>query len=216
MNHGMGFFNEAPQVTLTARDPYNGDKLLQNQSGSFVDVTESAGINSTAIGYGLGVAVEDFNRDGWPDLYVSNDFLEHDYLYLNQQDGTFRESIHTATRHISNYSMGNDAADINNDGWPDVIVVDMVAEDNRRLKANMKGAFDKSRRAGVFDMTGRGCKNIYLPKNRQIPLVFFVGKADLVFQPVRLPFTSSSLIYASIYPPPSDPLFGRKACGLAG
>lgn len=139
MNHGMGFFNEDPQVTLTARDPYSGDKLLQNQNGSFVDVTESAGINSTAIGYGLGVAVEDFNRDGWPDLYVSNDFLEHDYLYLNQQDGTFRESIHTATRHISNYSMGNDAADINNDGWPDVMVVDMVAEDNRRLKANMSG-----------------------------------------------------------------------------
>ncbi len=139
VNHGLGFFQQDPNIDLTVRDLNSGDVLLQNQNGRFVDVTESAGITSTAAGYGLGVAVSDINRDGWPDLYVSNDFFEHDYLYLNQQDGTFREVVHTATRHISNYSMGNDAADINNDGWPDVMVVDMVAEDNRRLKANMSG-----------------------------------------------------------------------------
>ena len=139
MNHGLGFFQQNPNTNLEARDFYSGDVLLQNQHGRFVDVTESAGITSTAAGYGLGVSVTDINRDGWPDLYVSNDFFEHDYLYLNQQNGSFQETIHTATRHISTYSMGNDAADINNDGWPDIMVVDMAAEDNRRLKANMSG-----------------------------------------------------------------------------
>jgi hypothetical protein len=139
MNHGTGFFAQPPTSVFQRKDPDRGDKLMENRQGHFVEVTQKAGIKSTAIGYGLGVAVEDFNQDGWPDLYVSNDFFEHDYLYLNQQNGTFREVIKTATRHISNYSMGNDAADINNDGWPDVMVLDMVAEDNRRLKANMSG-----------------------------------------------------------------------------
>ena len=139
MNHGTGFFAEQPEGLLTRKDPDRGDKLMENRGDRFVEVTTQAGIQSTAAGYGLGVAVEDFNLDGWPDLYVSNDFFEHDYLYLNQQDGTFREVSHAALRHMSNYSMGNDAADLDNDGWPDVMVLDMVAEDNRRLKANMSG-----------------------------------------------------------------------------
>ncbi|RMG60976.1 MAG: VCBS repeat-containing protein, partial [Bacteroidetes bacterium] len=139
MNHATGFFNSPAGLNLTAKDPDRGDKLMENRGDRFVEVTTQAGIQSNAMGYGLGVAVEDLNRDGWPDLYVSNDFYEHDYLYLNNQNGTFREVSHKALRHMSNYSMGNDAADINNDGWPDVMVLDMVAEDNRRLKANMSG-----------------------------------------------------------------------------
>ena len=116
-----------------------GDRLYRNDGDLFTDVTLEAGINSHVLGYGLGVAVGDFNIDGYPDIYVSNDFIEHDYLYINNGDGTFTESSKTGLKHISNFSMGNDVADINNDGLPDIISLDMVAEDNYGIKANMSG-----------------------------------------------------------------------------
>lgn len=139
-NHGFEFFGakDIPRLK-TERHPYSGDKLFENQGGKFVDVSEKAGIKGTAFGYGLGIGIADLNRDGWEDIYVSNDFFEHDYLYFNNGDGTFTEQIKSATRHLSNFSMGNDIADYNNDSWPDIMVLDMVAEDNRRLKANMSG-----------------------------------------------------------------------------
>ncbi len=139
-NHGFEFFDAKDIPRLKAeRHPYSGDKLYENIGGYYVDVSSRAGIKSYAFGYGLGIGVADLNRDGWEDIYVSNDFFEHDYLYINNRDGTFSEKIKTATRHISNFSMGNDIADFNNDGWPDIMVLDMVAEDNRRLKSNMSG-----------------------------------------------------------------------------
>lgn len=121
------------------RDLYKGDKLYRNDNNHFVEVGEEAGINSNPIGYGLGVATTDLNNDGWPDLYVCNDYLEHDYLYFNNGDGTFREELHNAVKHTSNFSMGVDAADFNNDGWSDIMVADMAAEDNFRSKTNMSG-----------------------------------------------------------------------------
>ena len=108
------------------RDEEAGDLLLRNDDGQFVDVSAEAGIYSSPLGYGLGVAVSDFDRDGAPDLYIANDFHENDYLYYNEGDGTFTEAIAAATGHNSLSSMGVDAADINNDGRPDVAVLDML------------------------------------------------------------------------------------------
>ncbi len=110
-----------------------GDKLFKNLSAErgigFQDVTEASGIYSSVLGFGLGVSAEDFNGDGWLDLYVSNDFTENDYLYLNQQDGTFRESLAQLIPSTSRYSMGNDAADLNGDGLPEIFTTDMLPED---------------------------------------------------------------------------------------
>jgi len=111
-----------------------GDKFFENQNGKFVDVTENAGIYNSLIGFGLGVTSGDINKDGYPDLYISNDFYERDYLYINQRDGTFKEELEDWVNHISHSSMGSDLADINNDGYLDIFVTDMLPEDDRRLK----------------------------------------------------------------------------------
>jgi enediyne biosynthesis protein E4 len=116
------------------RDELGGDKLYRNDGGHFVDVSAAAGIFGSEIGFGLGVAVSDVNRDGWPDIYVSNDFFERDYLYINNRDGTFTEVLDRQMPYISYFSMGLDIADINNDGWPDIYVTDMLPEDDERLK----------------------------------------------------------------------------------
>jgi hypothetical protein len=121
----------APADTRSKSHPL-GDKLYQNQAAQgtnrFIDVTESAGIYSSILGFGLGVSVEDFDGDGWLDLYISNDFTEDDYLYLNQQDGTFREALAELVSSTSRYSMGNDAADLNGDGRPEIFTTDMLPE----------------------------------------------------------------------------------------
>jgi hypothetical protein len=109
-------------------DQPKGDRLYRNDGGHFVDVTDRAGIQGGAEEYGLGVVASDFNLDGCPDLYIANDFEENDHLYINNCNGTFTESIARATGHISKSSMGVDAADIDNDGRPDVMVLDMLPE----------------------------------------------------------------------------------------
>ena len=121
--------NERPK-----RDQLGGDKLMENQNGVFVDVSEKAGIYGSVIGFGLGVSVGDVNNDGWEDIFVSNDFFERDYLYLNQQDGTFKETLTEQMRSISGASMGADMADLNNDGFNDIFVTEMLPSDYQRLK----------------------------------------------------------------------------------
>ncbi len=111
-----------------------GDKLFRNDNNYFVDVSEESGIYGSLIGFGLGVAISDINNDSYPDIYVSNDFYEHDYLYINNQDGTFTEDIKNKMSHSSMFSMGGDIADINNDGRPDIFVTDMHPEGDERLK----------------------------------------------------------------------------------
>ncbi|MBT8185030.1 MAG: VCBS repeat-containing protein [Eudoraea sp.] len=118
------------------RNYQTGDKLLRNDNGKFTEVSEEAGIYGGVNGYGLGVAVADFNQDGYPDLYVGNDFHEDDYYYLNNGDGTFTESLKDYFGHITRFSMGNDVADINHDGWPDIISLDMLPEDEKVLKSS--------------------------------------------------------------------------------
>jgi hypothetical protein len=113
-----------------------GDKLLRNDNGKFVDVSEEAGIYGSLIGFGLGVTIGDINQDLLPDIYISNDFYECDYLYINQGDGTFKESLKSWIAHLSMSSMGADMADINNDGLSEIYVTDMLPEDDERLKNN--------------------------------------------------------------------------------
>ena len=120
--------------TRSVADRFGGAKLYRNDGGHFVDVTGSAGIHSPEVAFGLGVVVSDVNRDGWPDVYVSNDFFERDYLYINTHDGTFSETLDQRMPVVSYFSMGLDIADLDNDGWPDVYTTDMLPEDNERLK----------------------------------------------------------------------------------
>ncbi len=116
------------------RDQEGGDKLYRNEGGKFIDISEEAGIFGSVIGFGLGVTVGDVNADGWPDIYISNDFYERDYLYINQQDGTYKEELTQQMAHTSHFSMGADMADLNNDGYPEVFVTDMLPEGLDRLK----------------------------------------------------------------------------------
>ncbi|MBC7423190.1 MAG: VCBS repeat-containing protein, partial [Ferruginibacter sp.] len=116
------------------RDSAGGNKLYRNDNNHFVDVTQQAGIYSSKIGFGLGVTIADVNKDGWQDIYVSNDFFERDYLYINNKDGTFTESLENSIRELSMNSMGADIADINNDGYPDIYVTDMLPGTEARVK----------------------------------------------------------------------------------
>lgn len=122
--------NERPK-----RDALGGDKLMENKEGVFVDVSEKAGIYGSVIGFGLGVSVGDVNNDDWEDIFVSNDFFERDYLYINQKDGTFKEELTEQMRSISGASMGADMADLNNDGYNDIFVTEMLPSDYERLKS---------------------------------------------------------------------------------
>lgn len=132
--HANGTFAKSDLRQQT--HPLAGDKLMRNDGGVFVEVTEESGIFSSALGYGLGVTIADINWDGYPDIYVGNDFHENDYLYLNNRNGTFTESLTTVMGHTTRYSMGNDVADINNDGLPDILSVDMLPANPVMLKAS--------------------------------------------------------------------------------
>jgi enediyne biosynthesis protein E4 len=116
------------------RDENGGDKLFSNIDGKFIDVSEQAGIFGSVIGFGLGVTVGDVNNDNWLDIYVSNDFYERDYLYINNHDGTFSEKLEEYMGHLSMFSMGADMADLNNDGLPEIFSTDMLPQDDYRLK----------------------------------------------------------------------------------
>ncbi|KYP15561.1 VCBS repeat-containing protein [Flavihumibacter sp. CACIAM 22H1] len=111
-----------------------GDRLLRNDDGHFTDVSEEANIYGSLIGFGLGVTVGDVNNDGYPDIYVSNDFFERDYLYINQQNGKFKEELELYMQHVSHSSMGADMGDLNNDGYADIFVTEMLPDDDFRLK----------------------------------------------------------------------------------
>lgn len=121
--------NERPN-----RDLLGGDKLMENVDGKFIDVSEKAGIYGSVVGFGLGVTIGDVNNDGWEDIYVSNDFFERDYLYINNQNGTFAEKFEDQITATSGASMGADMADINNDGYNDIFVTEMLPSDYERLK----------------------------------------------------------------------------------
>ena len=156
LNHSLmeyaGFSKILPDLKKQ-RNPIYGNKLYQNDGNNhFTDVSEKANIISNVLSFGLGCAVSDYNNDGWLDIYVSNDFNEQDYLYINKHDGNgssprFSEESASRLGHTSLFSMGSDAADINNDGYTDIVTLDMLAEDNHRQKMT-SGAdnYDKFKR----------------------------------------------------------------------
>ncbi|CAM4289507.1 VCBS repeat-containing protein [Zobellia roscoffensis] len=115
--------------------PY-GDKLFRNDGDKFTDVTKESGIYSSPLGFGLGISTADINKDGYPDIYIGNDFYEDDYLYVNNGDGTFTEDLASYIKHTSRFSMGNDIADMNNDALPDILSLDMQAYEPEILKAS--------------------------------------------------------------------------------
>lgn len=145
LNHSVhANSNFRPRSQFVANyDKLSGDRFYRNDGAIFTDVTRETGINSSAIGYGLGIAVADINLDGYPDIYVGNDFHENDYLYINQQNGTFKEDLTSCTMHTSQYSMGVDVADVNNDGFSEIVSMDMLPADPYILKRSLgEDAYD--------------------------------------------------------------------------
>lgn len=137
LNHAVHTEDSYKGVSLRHKRNYKtGDKLLRNDGETFTDVSEIAGIYGSTSSFGLGVSIADFNQDAYPDIYVGNDFYEDDYYYLNNGDGTFSEKLREYFGHASRFSMGNDAADINHDGWPDIMTLDMLPEDEVVLKSS--------------------------------------------------------------------------------
>ena len=140
--HQNGTFKPRKDFAGTYND-VSGDRLFRNDQNIFTDVTKQSGINSTAIGYGLGIAVADINLDGYPDIYIGNDFHENDYLYINQRNGTYKDEGEERMMHTSQFSMGVDVADINNDAYPEIISVDMLPADPYILKRSLgEDAYD--------------------------------------------------------------------------
>jgi hypothetical protein len=127
LNHSIHSKGTYGHIELRNKKDYQaGDKLFRNENGHFIDFTEESGIYESILGYGLGIAVGDINWDGYADIYISNDFHEDDYLYYNNSNGTFTEALRSSVGHTSSASMGNDLADVNNDGLLDVVVADMM------------------------------------------------------------------------------------------
>lgn len=138
------------------------DVLLENQDGKYVEVSQQAGIKNHM--FGLGLAISDFNGDGFQDIYISNDFVDPDLLYMNNGDGTFTDKILDKMQHVSNFSMGNDVADFNNDGYVDVMTLDMASEDHIRSKRNM-GAMNTER---FWNIVGLGYHLQYMFNSLQL------------------------------------------------
>ena len=136
VNHADMFYNVFYNTSQLRRlrHPQYGNRLYRNDGGRFTEVSEAAGISGSGINFGLGVAIGDLNGDHWPDIYVTNDYNEQDFLYLNNQDGSFREVLKQSIGHISQFSMGVDMSDLNNDGLNDIVSLDMLPEDNYRQK----------------------------------------------------------------------------------
>ena len=145
INHNLKNYQRKEASVMRTEQDYNaGDKLFKNETTPslgaagrtiFTDVTIQAGIKSNALGFGLGLVISDINNDGYPDIYVGNDYVEDDYLYINQKNGTFKDELRERIDHTSNFSMGVDIADINNDQLPDIFSLDMLPEDNARQKS---------------------------------------------------------------------------------
>lgn len=145
---------DATQALRSQDDPVNGNRFYVNNGGYFEDITRKVGIESSPETYGLGAGISDVNKDGWPDIYVGNDYYAPDYLYINEQDGTFTNKLETSVGHTSRSSMGVDASDINNDALSDIIVADMLPKESSRMKLmylpNDRDAHEQDIRSGNY------------------------------------------------------------------
>lgn len=165
LTHAVHSVSSYDRVSARAlRDGEAGDYLMRNDNGKFVDVSAQSGIYGAAMGYGLGIVTADINNDGWEDIYVANDFHEDDYYYINQRDGTFKESVKEHFMHLSKYSMGCDVADVNNDGYLDVFTTDMHPQDETVEKLSLgEDAYDiylYKLQFGFYNQYSRNCLQI--------------------------------------------------------
>jgi hypothetical protein len=158
-----------------------GDHLYRNDNGKFVEVTKEAGIHGGLISLGLGVNVGDINGDGYPDIYVSNDFFERDYLYINQGNGTFVDELEQRIQHTSLSSMGADMQDVNNDGNLDIFTTDMLPADDYRLKANSSfenfDVFKLKQKQGFYNQFTQNALQINNGKGKFVETAFYSGVA---------------------------------------
>lgn len=158
LNHNpknLPILNELGTAELLKKDsPEMGLRLFKQENGKFKDITISSGISNSALSYGLGLGISDLNNDGWPDFYVSNDYMVPDYLYINNKNGTFSNQRDASLGHTSQFSMGNDVADIDNNGHIDIFTLDMLPEDNKRQKLLLApdnyAKFDLNVRSGFY------------------------------------------------------------------
>jgi hypothetical protein len=158
-----------------------GDRLYRNDNNKFTDVTYSAGIHGSIIGFGLGVSVGDINGDAWPDIYVSNDFFERDYLYINQRNGSFLDDFENRVQHASLSSMGADIQDINNDGFQDIFTTDMLPANDYRLKTNTTfdgyDVFNLKRKQGFHNQFTQNALQVNDGKGNFLETAFYSGVA---------------------------------------
>jgi hypothetical protein len=158
-----------------------GDHFYRNDDGKFIDISKEAGIYGSLISFGLGVTVGDVNDDGYPDVYVSNDFFERDYLYINKQNGTFEDQLEEWVQHTSHSSMGADMADINNDGYPDIFTTDMLPDDDYRLKTTT--SFDNidvlrlKQKSGFYNQYTQNTLQVNNRSGRYMETAFYSGVA---------------------------------------
>ncbi len=182
----------------------SGDKLFRcDKTGDKIvyrEVTEQAGIYSSIIGYGLNVIIGDFNNDNWDDIYVSNDFHENDYYYLNNRDGTFSEKNQEAFGHESRFSMGSDAADINNDGWLDIVTLDMLPADEKVLKSSasddIPDIYDFKMQKGYHHQNARNCLQLNVAGGKRfsdIGLFAGIAATDWSWSPLLADFDNDGI-----------------------
>jgi len=206
LNHANMFYSAFHNVEKlrNLRHPYFGNRMYRNNDGKFIDVTDSTGIHGSGLNFGLSAAISDLNNNGWPDIYVTNDYEEQDFLYLNNKDGTFTEVSHNTFDHLSKFSMGSDIADINNDAQPDIFVADMLPEDNYRQKV-LDGAdeYDKFNKAVELGyhyqymrntlQLNKGLSQDSLPRFSEIGQFAGVSNTDWSWAPLIADFDNDGL-----------------------
>lgn len=196
--HENGTFRPRNEFEGTTH-PLSGDRIYRNDNNKFVDITASTGIGSTAIGYGLGIAVSDIDLDGYPDIYIGNDFHENDYLYINQRNGKFRNEITERLMHTSQFSMGVDVADVNNDAFPEIISMDMLPEDpyilRRSLGEDTYNIYNYKIRLGYFNQYTRNNLQYNLRNGQFSEVGFYSGVAatDWSWAPLWVDFNNDGL-----------------------